>query len=328
MQIKRIPVERWSRKNTKTLKTMFSNADLTIVNEVLDIRIGGFFQLSVKKGSWVTISDKGYPLALNQKEFEKHAVTPPSGTCYIYSLEIQEQLAALDLAMIKYEYLEEEKEFPENISIIKWVDDKSIKNFKRMLPDYLISKFKSGSEVFLSLQKEFVFEKSLSQGQWIAVSKDGYPLVLTDKEVKRYVKNEHYECLSICSPDIVRKLAILDSEMKELLYEAAAEEIPSVQVPFVQWSQNTSEDLETLKNMFPKFMITNHFGNLYFKDFNGFAKDYGDKTILTVSPNGYPFELTKEECDYYGNYDEFDFIYDYDIETIIKIRIKRLQNLL
>ena len=331
MKIKRIPVVKWNGDDTKLFNAMFPDASLDVINKVLNIRIDGIFKLSVGKNTWVTVSDKGYPLILTQKEFEKHAVTPPSGTCYIYSLEIQEKLADLDLEMTKLEIEENEEteeEFPENISIIKWVDDKSIKNFKRMLPDYLITKFKINSEVFLSLQKEFIFARQLSQGEWIAVSKDGYPLVLTPEEVERYVKNEHYECLSICSSDIVKKLAILDSEMKELQYAAAAEEIPAVQIPFVHWTGASSKKLEKLQSMFPEFTISHYLGNLSFKDSNDFVKDYGKSVILTCAPNGYPFELTQGECNYYANYDEFDFIYDYDIETIIKVRIKRLQNLL
>lgn len=325
---KRFPVKKWDGKNTKIFKTMFPNASLGVISETLDIRIGGFFKISVAKYSWITISDKGYPLELTHKEFEKHAVTPPSGRCYVYSLEIQERLLKLDARMTELEIEEIGEEFPENISIIKWVDDKSIKNFKRMLPDYLITKFKINSEVFLSLQKEFIFARQLSQGEWIAVSKDGYPLVLTPEEVERYVKNEHYECLSICSSDIVKKLAILDSEMKELQYAAAAEEIPAVQIPFVHWTGASSKKLEKLQSMFPEFTISHYLGNLSFKDSNDFVKDYGKSVILTCAPNGYPFELTQGECNYYANYDEFDFIYDYDIETIIKVRIKRLQNLL
>lgn len=331
MKIKRIPVVKWNGDDAKLFNAMFPDASLDVINKVLNIRIDGIFKLSVGKNTWVTVSDKGYPLILTQKEFEKHAVTPPSGTCYIYSLEIQEKLAILDARMTKLEIEENEEteeEFPENISIIKWVDDKSIKNFKRMLPDYLITKFKVGSEVCLSLQKEFIFARQLSQGEWIAVSKDGYPLVLTPEEVERYVKNEHYECLSICSSDIVKKLAILDSEMKQLLYAAAAEEIPAVQIPFVHWTGASSKKLEKLQSMFPEFTISHYLGNLSFKDSNDFVKDYGKSVILTCAPNGYPFELTQGECNYYANYDEFDFIYDYDIETIIKVRIKRLQNLL
>lgn len=211
---KRFPVEKWDGKNTKIFKTMFPNASLGVISETLDIRIGGFFKISVAKYSWVTVSDKGYPLILTKKEFEKHAVTPPSGRCYVYSLEIQE------------------------------------------------------------------------------------------------------------------RLAILDSEMKELQYAAAAEEIPAVQIPFVHWTGASSKKLEKLQSMFPEFTISHYLGNLSFKDSNDFVKDYGKSVILTCAPNGYPFELTQGECNYYANYDEFDFIYDYDIETIIKVRIKRLQNLL
>lgn len=214
MKIKRIPVVKWNGDDTKLFNAMFPDASLDVINKVLNIRIDGIFKLSVGKNTWVTVSDKGYPLILTQKEFEKHAVTPPSGTCYIYSLEIQEQLA------------------------------------------------------------------------------------------------------------------ILDSEMKQLQYAAAAEEIPAVQIPFVHWTGASSKKLEKLQSMFPEFTISHYLGNLSFKDSNDFVKDYGKSVILTCAPNGYPFELTQGECNYYANYDEFDFIYDYDIETIIKVRIKRLQNLL
>lgn len=331
VRAKRFPVEKWDGENISLFKKIFSEFDLDVVDKNLNIRRSDIFKLRVGKGSWVTVSDKGYPSILTKKEFEKHAMTPPSGRCYVYSLEIQERLLKLDARMTKLEIEEIEEigeEFSENISIIKWVDDKSIKNFKRMLPDYLITKFKIHSEVFLSLQKEFIFARQLSQGEWIAVSKDGYPLVLTPAEVERYVKNEDSECLSICSSDIVKKLAILDSEMKELQYAAAAEEIPAVQIPFVHWTGASSKKLEKLQSMFPEFTISHYLGNLSFKDSNDFVKDYGKSVILTYAPNGYPFELTQGECNYYGNYDEFDFIYDYDIETIIKVRIKRLQNLL